>query len=1632
MAPKLKGGHPGKKAGSNALASPRLSPAVHAAYVMGATPPTANSDSYMVVHDRVLNVAAAGVLANDSNPAGGTLTATLVSNVTRGALALNADGSFTYTPAARFVGSDTFTYTASNGTNTSNIATVYLNTTDSAPTISYGPGYIVTHDQTLRVAAPGLRAPVTDADGDPFTLAIATPPTNGAVTLNADGSFVYVPAARFSGSDSFTYTASDGILTSSPATVYVSVMDSAPIANGDSYSVRQGNTLTVVAPGVLANDTDADADPLTATLAASPTRGNLRFNPNGSFVYAPAAGYVGYDSFQYTASDGLLSSSPATVFLNVTSTPPLTATSLSVASTERLAFQGGVATFTDPAGAQPPGTYTATIDWGDGTTTPGTISLAGTTFTVAGAHTYDQEGTPSVTVTIRDAAGNTVVAVAPAAVADAPPVAIGNSYQVAGGRALRVATPGVLGNDTDIDDRPLRATLARDVRHGRLTLNADGSFIYTAVPGYAGPDSFRYQAVNADGTAGNVATVRLLVNGGPGAPPAWPAWPGGPGAPGAPGGPDDPNAPVGPGDPGQVGGPPLGTPPGDPAWPGDPGWPGGNGGSGGSGGTRPPTLAGVNSAIAATEGAAFSGVVARFSDAAPGASGDGATIDWGDGSTTPGTVIAAPTGGFEVRGGHTYAEQGSFAGGVTITNAGIGVVVGLDAAVADAPLRAAGLTQMATAGTPFTATVATFTDADPAGAAADYAATIAWGDGTTTAGTVAADPALAAQFTVTGTVTYAASGVYAISVTIRDEGGNPATASGTIAASPSLTNPGDRANAEGDTVSMPIVASAPDAAALSFGASGLPAGLTIDVNSGVISGTVAYTDAETAGGLYAVTVYVYDAGGNVAAQSFRWTISDTPIAPTLAKPADQLNVEGDYALLALAASDPDGRPLMFSASGLPAGLSINRETGVISGVIAPGDASATPYNVYVSAYDNLGGTTQSFLWTVRTGRQPNVTVTATKAKGTEQRPANQQDPIVFEVARSTSVGRIPVYFKLGGSAVVNGDYTVSFGPGGGYLDASSGQGYVFLAAGQAQATVTINPVYDHDDPEQDESVTLTLLGAANQFQAVPGYRLPAAGPLAAAALIAAAKTFTVEGNITYDASALKPVRGALVQAIDNRGALRGPLDQLVGETFTGNNGSYKITFNREPKDLYIKVWTQSKPDDPESQQISVRYLSTHKVTFGNSTPTVANPKVKVDFTIGDSAREMTDDELAFWTFDAALTGARFQATLPGFVPGGSTTIFAPALRVPTSWTIGRASHIVKGDFDDWDTIDHEFGHTVAQGAGFFPLDTLPNNYLTHVLGADLRSFYEKPSNPLMQKLAFSEGFADYYSVMAQMKDNTAPKGLASKLNSADVSADDRFSSFPIAVHGADQGETDEIAIMRLLFDLGGKTTTVVNGVNVDTPVLTYTDRTGTVLTGFKAVFGLIKDKQIKTVNDLWAGLDDITPNIENVADVDTLSRYGAIFAANGMSPRGPILTIAGAKATAWSAAKNAGQIPSFEWDIPQGVQFKTDTKTYPAPGDLLRRFVIRVYDVNGDGVYSPAYISPVPLSIDTTPGLVSPRDPVTGLLGSHATWTPDAAAWRAISAQRGTKVWVVTGGDAAPNAQTGLYWSGKATFDINR
>src|SRR5262249_48338314 len=207
-------------------------------------------------------------LANASDADGETLSAVLVSNVSPGTLVLGADGSFDYTPTAGYTGPDSFTCYATDGVQNSSTVTVSIQVTNTAPAANADTYGVHPNTALTAAAGQGFLAQDTDAEGDTLTGTVLSQPSHGTLTSASDGSFTYTPNTGYTGNDSFTYQASDGLATSGTATVTLSVHSSNATPGGvqDEFSVKTGVTLSGV--NVLDNDWDDDADPLSAQLVS--------------------------------------------------------------------------------------------------------------------------------------------------------------------------------------------------------------------------------------------------------------------------------------------------------------------------------------------------------------------------------------------------------------------------------------------------------------------------------------------------------------------------------------------------------------------------------------------------------------------------------------------------------------------------------------------------------------------------------------------------------------------------------------------------------------------------------------------------------------------------------------------------------------------------------------------------------------------------------------------------------------------------------------------------------------------------------------------------------------------------------------------------------------------------------------------------------------------------------------------------------------------------------------------------------------------------------------------------------------------------------------------------------------------
>jgi VCBS repeat-containing protein len=180
-----------------------------------------------------------------------------------------------------------------------------------ATVVAASDTFPVTEDVQLNQSAPGVLGNDTGAG---LTATLLTPPVNGNLTFNADGSFSYLPLGNAcGGSETFTYRATDGVgVAIGTVTLNLACVNDLPTVQNDAFAGFEDTAVVVAAAqGVLVNDADIEAGPLTAVDATDPANGAVTLNTDGGFSYTPDANYcdgAAPDTFTYRANDGTASS----------------------------------------------------------------------------------------------------------------------------------------------------------------------------------------------------------------------------------------------------------------------------------------------------------------------------------------------------------------------------------------------------------------------------------------------------------------------------------------------------------------------------------------------------------------------------------------------------------------------------------------------------------------------------------------------------------------------------------------------------------------------------------------------------------------------------------------------------------------------------------------------------------------------------------------------------------------------------------------------------------------------------------------------------------------------------------------------------------------------------------------------------------------------------------------------------------------------------------------------------------------------------------------------------------------------------------------------------------------------------
>ncbi|MDO9215498.1 MAG: tandem-95 repeat protein, partial [Methylococcales bacterium] len=432
---------------------------------------------------------------------------------TNGTVVLNANGTVTFTSTPNFNGVATFSYQASDGTTTSNAATVTINVfaINDAP-VAVADTLTATEDTAIIYTAAQLIGNDTDAENNPLTIASVTSGANGTAVLNPDGTVTFTPNANFNGVADFTYQVKDtGLLLSNSATVTVNVtaVNDAPVAVADTLSAIEDTAITYLASDLLGNDTDVDGNPLTIASVTNGSNGTVVLNPDGSVTFTPTADFNGAADFSYQTSDGTVNSNSATVTVNVSAVndaPVAVADTLTAIEDTAIIYLASDLLGNDTDADGNPLTIASVTSGVNGTAV---LNADGTvTFTPAA----NFNGAADFSYQANDGTANSnsaTVTVNVTAVNDAP-VANPNTVAANEDTAITYTAIQLLGNDTDVDGNPLTIGSVTNGINGTVVLNGDGSVTFTPAPNFNGVADFSYQATDGN-LLSNPATVTVNV-----------------------------------------------------------------------------------------------------------------------------------------------------------------------------------------------------------------------------------------------------------------------------------------------------------------------------------------------------------------------------------------------------------------------------------------------------------------------------------------------------------------------------------------------------------------------------------------------------------------------------------------------------------------------------------------------------------------------------------------------------------------------------------------------------------------------------------------------------------------------------------------------------------------------------------------------------------------------------------------------------------------------------------------------------------------------------------------------------------------------------------------------------------------
>ena len=459
--------------------------------------PIAQDDSFGTNEDTAFSNSVAG---NDSDPDVDATTFNQLSSPSDGTLSFNNDGTFTYTPDADFHGTDSFDYEIvdADGSTSTATVTIVIASVNDAPVV--GTTIPNQSSQDSDSIALNVASNFSDVDGDALTFSATGLPLGLSIDTAGNITGTIDSSASQSGPYTIFVTADDGNGETVTNSFTWSVSNPGPIAQDDSFGTNED---TAFSNSVAGNDSDPDVDATTFSQLTSPSDGTLSFNNDGTFTYTPDADFHGTDSFDYEIVDADGSTSIATVTIviaSVNDAPVVGITIPNQSSQDSDSIALNVASnFSDVDGDAL--TFSATgLPHGLSIDTAGNIT--GTIDSSA-----SQSGPYTIFVTADDGNGETVTNSFNWSVSNPGPIAQDDLFGTTEDTAL---SGTVAGNDSDPDLDTVSFNQTSLPSNGSLTLNSNGSFTYTPDADFNGVDSFTYEIIDVDGSI-DTATVTITV-----------------------------------------------------------------------------------------------------------------------------------------------------------------------------------------------------------------------------------------------------------------------------------------------------------------------------------------------------------------------------------------------------------------------------------------------------------------------------------------------------------------------------------------------------------------------------------------------------------------------------------------------------------------------------------------------------------------------------------------------------------------------------------------------------------------------------------------------------------------------------------------------------------------------------------------------------------------------------------------------------------------------------------------------------------------------------------------------------------------------------------------------------------------